>query len=200
MSNNRISKCFWLQAQMRLLSPLTIGDGKANHTDSDIQRRGDGTPFIPGTSIAGVVRRLIGEAQGLSEEQLKMLFGDDIAQHRQSMVYFWDAELAEDSPIVVRDGIEINEYTKTAKNRSKYDFEVLNPGAAFRFRMEIVLRETFKELPVKQFVRNLLACVEQGDFRIGAKTSRGYGKFQWEDIRYKAVSYTHLTLPTNSRV
>lgn len=183
MSNNRISKCFWMQAKMCLVSPLAMGDGKAEHTDSDIQRRGDGKPYIPGSSIAGVVRSLIKEAQGLTGEQLKTLFGDDTEQHRQSMVYFWDGDLEEDSQISVRDGIEINERTKTAKNRSKYDFEVLNPGAVFRFRMEIVLREEFKELPVEQFVRNLLACVEKGDFRIGAKTSRGYGKFQWKDIR-----------------
>lgn len=187
MSNNRIAKCFWLQAQMRLISPLTIGNGNAEHTDSDIQRRGDGKPFIPGSSIAGVVRSLIGKAQGLDEEQLKKLFGDDTAKHRQSMVCFWDGDLVEDSMITVRDGIEINEYTKTANNRSKYDFEVLNPGAVFRFRMEIVLREEFEKLPVEQLIRNLLACVEQGDFRIGAKTNRGYGKFRWEDIRHKEL-------------
>jgi len=164
-----------------------IGNGNAKYTDSDIQRRGNGKPFIPGSSIAGVVRSLIGDAQGLSEEQLKKMFGDDTAKHRQSMVYFWDGDLVEDSMITVRDGIEINKYTKTAKNHSKYDFEVLNPGAVFRFRMEIVLREKFDKLPVEQFIQNLLACVEQGDFRIGAKTNRGYGKFQWEDIRHKVL-------------
>lgn len=187
MSNSRIAKCFWLQAHMRLISPLTIGNGNAEHTDSDIQRRGDGKPFIPGSSIAGVVRSLIKEAQGLPGDQLKKLFGDDTEKRRQSMVCFWDGDLVKDSMIAVRDGIEINEYTKTAKNRSKYDFEVLNPGAVFRFRMEIVLREEFEELPAEQLIRNLLACVEQGDFRIGAKTNRGYGKFEWEDIRHKTL-------------
>lgn len=188
MSECKLYRCFWLQADMTLISPMHIGSGESKKTDDDLLIGADGKMYIPGSSLAGVIRDSLQESNsGLTKGELNCLFGDDIASKRQSMVYFYDAEIKEDSPhvTVIRDGIEINEATKTAKNGSKYDLEVLNPGAVFRLRMEIIIREQFKELPVLQFVSDFLDCAEKGDFYIGSKISRGYGRVELSNICYK---------------
>ena len=40
MSKNRISRCLWLQAKLRLDSPAAIGSGNASHTDRDVPSGG----------------------------------------------------------------------------------------------------------------------------------------------------------------
>lgn len=40
------------------VSPLSVGSGEDRLTDSDIVRDSRGIPYIPGTSLAGVYRRL----------------------------------------------------------------------------------------------------------------------------------------------
>lgn len=51
--------------------------------------------------------------------------------------------------------------------------------------MEIPVREKFRELPVLQFISNLLAFMESGNFRIGAKTTRGYGKLSLNQLCFR---------------
>jgi len=184
MSKNKLSRCFWLQAKLVLDSPVLTGSGKAENSDSDLLLDAEGKPFVPGSSMAGVVRSGIRSSESLTEAQLAALYGDDIAQHRQSMITFYDSFPAEGSEadIVVRDGIELNEAAKTAKNKSKYNYEVLNPGAKFDFKIEILLREQFKTLPVIQFLRELKGFADSGDMRLGAKTARGFGRVHLEDI------------------
>lgn len=181
MSKNRISRCLWMQAKLRLESPAAIGSGNASHTDRDLLTGNDGRPFLPGASIAGIARSLLLKEGG----EMQQIFGGEKEESTQSIVTFWDGTIPEDEPFTVsfRDGVAINERTKTAADQSKYDFEVLNPGTCFRLRMEVVVREEQKELPYQQFVSNFLACIRTGDFRIGGKTMRGYGKVSLEDVR-----------------
>ena len=180
MSKNRISRCLWMQAKLRLDSPAAIGSGNAAHTERDLLTGNDGRPFLPGASIAGIARSLLLTERG----EMQQIFGGEGEDSTQSMVTFWDGIIPEDEPFTVsfRDGVAINERTKTAEDQGKYDFEVLNPGTCFRLRMEVVVREEQKELPYQQFVSNFLACIRSGDFRIGGKTTRGYGKVSLEDV------------------
>lgn len=186
MSNNKLNQCFWMQIKMRLAAPLILGNGVSEHTDNDLLIGSDGRPYIPGSSIAGVVKSCIQESEKLPGLQLKKLFGDDIDQHRQSMITFYDGVMEEGTlhEIVTREGIEINKETRTTKNKSKYNYEVLNPGPVFILRMEIILREQFKDVPILQFAANLLDCIKRGELRFGAKTNRGYGRMEFQDVSY----------------
>lgn len=161
-----------------------LGNGENEHSDSDLLIDSEGRPFIPGSSLAGVIKGGLTGTTKISKQDMDLLLGEDGQNGHQSMVTIHDCFLKEDSKadIIIRDGIEINEYTKTAKNKSKYDFEVLNLGAVFQFRMEILIREQFYQLPVLQFVSDFFAFAESGDFRIGAKTNRGYGQVVMEQV------------------
>ncbi len=199
MSNNKFQKAIWLQGELCLQSPMTIGNGIAVHTDNDVLLDSNGKPFIAGSSLAGVVFSAMLDGCRGKEEDLRKLFGEHRVfndktkkyetEYRQSMVTFYDAFLKKESKfeIAIRDGIELNEFTKTAKNESKYNHEVLNSGAVFIFRMEILIREKFAFLDAEQFVSDFIALAEQGDLRIGAKTNRGQGKMALENIRVKVL-------------
>ena len=52
-NKNIIKYC---KIRFRLMSPLEIGSGNNVKTDHDIRLTGDGTPFIPGSAIAGYFR------------------------------------------------------------------------------------------------------------------------------------------------
>lgn len=183
MSKNRIRKCLWMQARLRLESPAAIGSGNSDHTDRDLLVGNDGRPFLPGASIAGIARSLLLRKENARQEFEEIFGGGE--ESRQSIATFWDGVIPEEEAFSVtsRDGVALNERTKTAVDKSKYDFEVLNPGTCFWLRMEIILREEQKNLPILQFVSNLIDCIQSGDFRIGGKTMRGYGKVSLEEIR-----------------
>lgn len=184
MSKNRIYKCLWMQAKLRLESPAIIGSGNAAHTDQDLLTGNDGKPFLPGASLAGIARSLLLNGKKVGREFAE-IFGEGKEENCQSIVTFWDGVIPEEESFTIafRDSVALNEETKTAIDKAKRDFEVLNPGTCFRFRMEIVLREEQKELPILQFVSNLIDCMECGDFRIGGKTTRGYGKVSLEKVQ-----------------
>ncbi len=198
MSNNKFYKSLWLQGDLELESPMIIGNGSAMHTDNDLLLDASGQPYIPGSAISGVVFSSLLGNSGMQDEEIKQLFGEHKnkngkkIEHRQSMIIFHDALLKEDSrvDISIRDGIEINDCTKTAKNESKYNYEVLNPGATFVFRMEILLREQFSHLNIEQFVDDMLKMMED-DFRVGAKTSRGMGKLVLKNAYEKILKFNH---------
>ena len=191
MSNSKLHRSLWLQADLCLVSPMRLGNGLTLHSDDDLLLDSEGRSYIPGSSLAGVIYESLHGKTEMPEEDFKQLFGEHYLagekEYRQSMVIFHDAffKEKESADIVIRDGIEMNGYTKTTKNQSKYNYEVLNPEVKFQFRMEILIRDEFKNLDVLQFVSNLLEMVRQGDFRIGAKTSRGLGQVTFDNILYR---------------
>lgn len=127
---------------MYLQSPLILGNGEDETTDYDLLRDLEGNPFIPGTSLAGVMRSAVTESEGLLQVQLDRIFGDSKDGSRQSVITVYDSCLIQEKEYncVIRDGIEVHGLTKTAKNKSKYNFEVLESGACFQFRINFTER------------------------------------------------------------
>ncbi len=201
MSNNKFHKAVWLQGELHLKSPMTIGNGVEVHTDNDLLMDSEGKPFIAGSSLAGAIFAQMSGKCGWKEKELRQLFGEHHVydektkkselEYRQSMVIIHDAYLKEGSKyqIAICDGIEINEYTKTTKNKSKYNHEVLNPGAVFVLRMEVLIREAFSHLDAMQFMSDFIEMAKQGDLRIGAKTNRGQGKMELKNIQVKELDF-----------
>ena len=66
-------------------SPLRIGNGMHELSDSDLMLDGRGLPFIPGTSLAGIIRHRAGSICS-DKETLKRLFGN-IEDERKPILY-----------------------------------------------------------------------------------------------------------------
>ena len=70
---------------MQLKSPLSLGSGISDNTDSDVLLDSRGNPFIPATSLAGGIRH------SLDAETAGKLFGDIKNDGHASSIIVYDA-------------------------------------------------------------------------------------------------------------
>ena len=160
-----------IEGTLQLDSPLLIGSGQdknkseKNKPERDIHVLKDqnNNPFIPGTSITGVLRHML---YGKNPEAVNILFGH-IGQNGkeaglQSSIMISDV-LLKDTTIVVRDGVCIDPDTGTAKKRQKYNYEVIERStpqhkATGKFRMVVTVRDYQVEVlsNLNKFIRYLV--------------------------------------------
>ena len=172
-------------------SPLMIGAKQKERTDQDLLTDVCGKPFIPGSSLAGIYRsRLL-----MEEGEEKMYFGDvpdyeeweesrkqkgsqtqkesktNSAENKSSRIIVYDAVLktGEKPHITRRDFVALDEY-KTAKQGSKFDAEILEPGVSF-----VTFIEQNRYGEDRLVAEEIAQLWHSGQIRIGAKTMRGFG-------------------------
>ncbi len=195
MTTHRITHKVILRADLELLSPLRIGNGDGEYTQLAILRDANGNPYLPGSSIAGVLRaRWLEEVILMGDQPLleasRALWGSTATEDRQnpkksSQSHFFVADM----PIVgghrhttVRDGVRIDAATGTVDGSGKYDYELLEPGARFQFQAEVTLRE---EIDPKETLRIVQWMEEtlQADLQVGGNTTKGFGRLKATNIR-----------------
>jgi CRISPR/Cas system CSM-associated protein Csm3 (group 7 of RAMP superfamily) len=112
-----------------------------------------------------------------------LLFGSPYAAARVSIsdLYITDTEWG--SVIQRRDGVAIDRDSEKAKDRLKYDFEVVPPSTAFK--LDITLENvTSQDL---QLISIGLSEFVHGFGTIGGKRSRGLGVCKLEDLKVEAL-------------
>lgn len=179
-----------VRGRLHLAAPLLIGEGESgeerNDRDIHVLRSKAGVPFIPGTSLAGVLRSLI-EAENPCAADI--LFGtmhraggESVRDERQSAVSLYDVEL-NDAVIGSRDGVHIDDVTGTAIDAHKYDYEIVESGAGGQFYAEILLRRVHQkdEHTLKETLLRLSELL-RGGFHVGALTTKGFGRMQLRDM------------------
>ena len=162
-------------------TPFMIGNGDDTYSDMDLLRNHKKEPFIPGTALAGVCRAYL-EKDDNFKDKVKSYFGEgkkghESTKYRQSQVIVYDGQLegAEKPPTRIRDSVKLE--NKVAVDESKFDFEIVEAGAAFSFRLEFKV-DKGKRDEVENLVRALIAGFHHGEIRIGGKSNRGYGYFK----------------------
>ena len=177
-----------LKGKLVLCSPLLIGSGvqrEGSDVDTQILRDKNGRPFIPGTSVAGVLRAAFSQEKAFPEMKA-LFFGGKVEKldaEVQSAVDIDDIEL-EKTEIVQRDGVCIDDVRGVAEDKKKYDYELVERGAEGDFRAEITLRGYHKEVlddGLPTAVRRLAKGVAAG-FRLGALTAKGFGRVQVDGL------------------
>ena len=195
-SFNKICGRLCVEAEGYLASPLSIGSGEQEDTDADVILDASGMPFIPGSALAGVLRSYSKEL-GLGEKA-DQLFGTPegetpgTGRDRQSRIFCYDTSL-KNAVMSIRDGVKLGEH-KTPEQESKYEMQIIEQGAAFRMRIEIIERkdcvDRWKSIEQvweieQSWIRQWLLGFSAGELRMGAKTSRGFGKLKIESARVK---------------
>lgn len=182
--SNRLVKRIYGKGTLRLLSPLLLGSGEDENSDIDVLRDWNGRPFIPGSALAGVLRHYLGGILP-SKDIVEEVFGKKQQDSTQSLIYFYDAEIKNQPQIQIRDGVEIDNLTKTAKEKRKYDYEVLEARNTFEFRTELIIREKHNASlkKIEKLLYLMLNALKNGKIRIGGKTRRGFGKVELEGIK-----------------
>ena len=171
-------------------SPLSIGSGKDENTDKDVIVDGSGAPFIPASSLTGVLRNYILKEYGRAEANKAFGFipatkeendrakaNDPDYVERKSQIIVYDGILnnkdnEEDAYyfITSRDMVALKD--KVAVDGAKFDMEAVEPGVSFTAYIELLTRDECCDV----YVREALASLNAGIIRLGTKTTRGYGE------------------------
>lgn len=176
-------------------TPLSIGSGvKTVLTDSPILKDVNGFPYIPGSSIAGVIRHSLGE------DKAKLLFGfkdnrndDDCSATNGSRIIISEARLvgldgkvldgildfdrldenltSRFAKLPKRNHVRLSD-KGTAEDKGKFDEEVIYKGARFVFDIELVMSAEDDPEPLD----DVLAELRKETFRIGGGSRSGFGK------------------------
>jgi len=177
------------------------GAGELDAVDLPVVKTLRGDPFIPGSSLKGVVRSTIEaliRAAGIEGLRACDPLDEDAScgnhTHRDaplrdhcvvcrlfgshlvaSHVRFSDAHLIRcggPSPLEKRDGVAIDRDLRIAAHRKKYDVEVVTPGTAFS--LEVLVQNP------EEWLMGLLVAglepMENGFAALGGFTSRGLGR------------------------
>jgi CRISPR-associated protein Csm3 len=120
------------------------------------------------------------------------LFGSPFAASRIAVNDLYIPEGEWNGVLQLRDGVAIDRDSEKAKDRLKYDFEVVPASASFAFEMTL-------ENATKQDLQLLsigLSEFVHGFAGIGGKRSRGLGACQLEDLRVSALELIDMDKPT----
>jgi len=109
-----------------------------------------------------------------------------------SRVSFKDAYLenSQDPPMItqIRDGVGIDRDLGAAKQKVKYDFEVVVPGTCFGIE---ILTENLEDWELGLLL-SVLRFWEEGHLPLGGKVTRGPGWGRLKDLRLKRVDQSNL--------
>lgn len=177
-------------------TPLVISSGgKTALTDSAILKDINGYPYIPGSTIAGILRHCLGE------EKAKDFFGlKDEKTTKGSKIIFSEGKIVGlDGKvldgIVNGDTIFASRFQRlpkrnhvrltskgVAKDTGKFDEEVIYKGTRFAFDIEMVASGNEEQEPIFNDVLNELG---NDTFRIGGGSRSGFGKIRVIEIKKK---------------
>ena len=183
MNDAKIKETILIEGTLELLSPLLVGDGEKQSELIDMLalRNRNGKAYIPGTSMAGVLRHTLGSYldydMALQQVLRDILFGsiqDADVEANQSALRFFDVVL-ENAQVTQRDGVSLMYGSRIAKEGQLYDYEAIDRGAKGDFLMECILREghikslrtylekkdgnTWDDSAVLEFLENTVRCL-----------------------------------------
>ncbi len=198
MKQTRYNKHYLTRVVIEAATPLAVGTGgKDVLTDALVARDLNGLPYIPGSSIAGVLRHSIGD-----NNDKESIFGfQERDKGRGSRIIFTDAVLldangeaqdglktAEKSDFLsnydalpIRQHVRINELGSTDKG-GKFDEQVVYQGSRFVFELEMV-DDGDNESRFLEVLDNIYTQL----FRLGGGTRCGFGAMKVVDVTYRSL-------------
>ena len=207
---NVIDYRFLARIVIEAATPLAVHSGeKEIHTDAVVIKDVNGLPYIPGSSIAGVIRHAWKDA----DNDVDKLFGfqknpkQDVKEEPKGMgsrIIFSEAKilnskgqvvdglkpdeidkdplLGQYADLPIRQHVRINHRGVTADN-GKFDEEVVFEGTRFCFEMEMIGSKE-EEIIFKQ----LHSILNQSTFRLGGGSRKGFGKIDVVEIKYEELN------------
>jgi CRISPR/Cas system CSM-associated protein Csm3 (group 7 of RAMP superfamily) len=142
----------------------------------------DGSPLLPGSSIAGALRNHL--RQKSASETIPLFGGIDGQTSLESYLIVDDA-FGQNEQFELRDGVAIDPKTRTAEDQKKFDIELLTAGTTFKLSFELLVPQDNPGL-VEAFAHGLQG-LERGDIRLGKRKRRGFGRCrvtEWSVTRY----------------
>lgn len=182
---------------LEAVTPLVIGSGNKNiKTDSVVTKDVNDLPYIPATTLAGLIRHSLPE-----EEQNKWMGYQTKEESYGSQLILSEAKiLSEDGKPIdglnnkedaitqlclqlpIRQHVRINHQGVAEKN-GKFDEEIVPKGMRFCFEMELMSKEENNEIMDK-----ILSTIQSNGFRIGSGSRSGFGQIKIKSILHKRLN------------
>ena len=182
---NNITMRYFIKGVLTLQSPMIIANGENEIADLQIVRDWDNNIFIPATTLAGNIRHILAE-YAKNDKIVEKYFGSADDESGHSLFSFFDANGIGDITTDIRDGVKLDNLTKTTEDGSKYDYEIINESNKFNYRMEVVSRNSDNN-ELEAITNKIIKLLENEELRIGAKTSRGFGKIKLSDTKIQKI-------------
>ena len=169
-------------------SPISVGGMSSGAiVDLALAIDGQGSYYIPGTSLAGALRGWMERNYG--EDTVNRLFGFQSKKAEQgghaSFITIADIRIkSKNLDFEVRDGVGIDRDSGTAADKCKYDRAVLPKGTELPIHISI---ERDKEINdqswifYKDAIAHLLHAFKTGKIPLGAAKTRGLGRVKLKD-------------------
>lgn len=150
-------------------SPLRIGGSDSERTDSDLMLDGRGMPFVPGTSISGVLRSMLSDRDGDD------IFGNiSDSESTDSRIKVGDAVIVSPKPILItkRDGVQLGDWGSV---QNKYDYEVVETDSPYVSIIEWSGDDAQYSNDIETIIDPLFKKLVHTGMCFGARTTRGFG-------------------------
>ena len=170
-------------------TPFTIGSGEKDLlTDALVAKDVNGLPYLPGTSLAGVIRSACGIKRqedtpfGYQDKNggqgSRVIFSDGVMIGKDGrpvdglrVISHNDDFYAHFKMLPVRQHVRINSLGSTDKG-GKFDEQVTYQGTRFCFEMELLSTGSEDEA---LFYEKMLNVLRRSTFRVGGGTHNGFG-------------------------
>ena len=188
------------QITVEAITPLQIGSGeKGIKTDSLVIRDVNELPFIPGTTLAGLIAHALGEEKeylmGSQQEGSRLIVTEAklLDKHGQVMDGLIDFSKVDEENtsflkqyecLPIRQHVQIN-HKGTAKNTGLFGEEVILKGSRFCFELELIAQKDESEK-----FDELLNIIQSPTFRIGSGSRSGFGSIKVVKCLYRALDLT----------
>lgn len=203
IQSTKYSHRFLARIIIEAKTPLAVGSGNKDIiTDALVAKDVNGMPYIPATSIAGVLRSMMGK-------EADSFFGFQAANGgKGSEIIFTEAKILSSTSQVI-DGLNIEavndalleKYVElpirqhvridsngVAVDHGKFDEQIVFKGSRFCFEIEMVSDGT----NYGQF-QTTLSRLSDSSFRIGGGTRCGFGEIEIIELRTKYLDLTKET-------
>lgn len=198
----RYSKRLISRIIIECATPLSLRSGeKSITTDAVVAKDVNGLPFIPATSIAGVLRHLVhgtesellfGKSGDIDGEGSKIIFSDALmlGPDGKALDGLTDIDYTTEfyynyAHLPIRQHVSINS-RGSAKDSGKFDNEIVYAGTRFCFEIELVTNDTDDISKAKAIISKLY----KRSFRIGGGTRNGYGALKIVSCKIKEYDFT----------
>ena len=170
----------------------------------------DGRPFIPGSSLRGVMRAHLEREYallGMSKETILSLFGhagneregNTTTYRGRLRVFDSIPDIASEEPVrpsyEIRDHVSIERATGTARDKAKFDAECISKYTQWKFPFKIVyegensaddeiilLGEALRALRAEELVIGSRSAIGCGRFQLTVESSRAFDRAQPQDL------------------
>ncbi|MBI4650849.1 hypothetical protein HY745_06110 [Candidatus Desantisbacteria bacterium] len=180
---------YYFKGNIQIQSPLHIGSGESgDFIDNLIMRDSNDNPYIPGTSICGIMaiiakKRLMLDDIAFEKAEFnpifRSLFGSagKKGEGEESRLIVLDAILVPDKnvKIFIQDRNSIDRERGSSLEKYLFHDEVVSSNACFEFSCEFREKVEFENL---NLLIDVLEIMGSGLASIGGKTGTGHGNFK----------------------